>query len=46
MRFGQEAAASLPGLSTSGGNSGQLEPIFAAVGLQRMRLHLDQQVPE
>jgi hypothetical protein len=45
-RFGQEAAASLPGLSTSGEDSGQLEPVFAAVGLQRMRLHHDQQVPE
>jgi hypothetical protein len=42
-RFGHEAAASLPGL---GPQADQPEPVYTAVGLQRMRLHYDQQVPE
>ncbi|KAA2211225.1 HNH endonuclease domain-containing protein, partial [Teichococcus oryzae] len=43
VRFGQEALASLPGLGVQADQPG---PVYAAVGLQRMRLHHDQQVPE
>ena len=44
-RFGQEARASLPGL---GGTSGipDCEDVFTAMGMQRLRLRQDQQVPE
>ena len=40
-QFTQEALASLPGFSTGGSGD-----VFAAVCLQRIRLHHDQQVPE
>ena len=40
-QFVQEARASLPGFSTGGSSD-----VFAAVCLQRIRLHHDQQIPE
>jgi SAM-dependent methyltransferase len=45
-RFAQEARASLPGLSGAAADTAPLDAIFTAVGLQRLRLHHDQQVPE
>jgi hypothetical protein len=45
-RFAQEARASLPGLSGMTAEAAPLETVFTAVGLQRLRLHHDQQVPE
>jgi hypothetical protein len=45
VRFSEEAQASLPGLRAPG--QGLLpEAVFAAMGLQRLRLRLDQGVPE
>lgn len=44
-RFADEAQASLPAVDTSGGMP-DLDEVYAAVGLQRLRLHQDQQVPE
>ncbi len=44
-RFMQEAAASLPALPEDGAEAGA-EQVFAAMGLQRLRLHRDQGVPE
>ena len=46
VRFGHEAQASLPGLRTGDADAPGPERVFAAVGLQRMRLRHDQQVPE
>ena len=46
-RFGHEARASLPGLlPVTGLASCDPERVYAAVGLQRLRLRHDQQVPE
>lgn len=45
-RFGHEARASLPGLRATGPGDCDLERVYAAVGLQRMRLRQDQGVPE
>jgi SAM-dependent methyltransferase len=45
-RFAQEARASLPGLAEATVDPRLPEAVFAAVGLQRLRLHHDQQVPE
>ena len=45
-RFGHEARASLPGLRADAADASDPERVFAAVGLQRMRLRYDQQVPE
>ncbi|MFC7556576.1 hypothetical protein ACFQU7_36670 [Pseudoroseomonas wenyumeiae] len=45
-RFAQEACASLPGLSGTTADAAPVDAILAAVGLQRLRLHHDQQVPE
>jgi SAM-dependent methyltransferase len=45
-RFAQEAAASLAGLAVSGLGGDPPAAVFAAVGLQRLRLQHDQQVPE
>jgi hypothetical protein len=44
-RFAEEARASLPGLDDAGQDASP-EAVFAAMGLQRLRLHLDQGVPE
>jgi SAM-dependent methyltransferase len=44
-RFAQEARASLPGLPSLT-EAAPTDTVFAAVGLQRLRLHHDQQVPE
>ena len=44
-RFADEARASLPAMGLAEGAPG-LDEIYAAVGLQRLRLHQDQQVPE
>lgn len=44
-RFGEEARASLPGLSGQGGIPGHDE-VLAAISLQRLRLRRDQGVPE
>lgn len=46
VRFGHEARASLPGLRTDHAEVCDPERVYAAVGLQRMRLRHDQQVPE
>ncbi|PWC26589.1 class I SAM-dependent methyltransferase [Teichococcus aestuarii] len=46
VRFGHEARASLRGLGAGRGECCNPEQVFAAVGLQRLRLHQDQQVPE
>jgi hypothetical protein len=45
VRFSEEACASLPGLRGSGQIAAP-EEVFAAMGLQRLRLRLDQGVPE
>ena len=45
VRFSEEARASLPGLCGAENNPPS-EEVFAAMGLQRLRLHLDQGVPE
>ena len=45
-RFGHEAQASLPGLRADAADASDPERVFTAVGLQRMRLRHDQQVPE
>ncbi len=45
-RFGHEARASLPGLRPDAADADDPERVFAEVGLQRMRLRHDQQVPE
>jgi SAM-dependent methyltransferase len=45
-RFAQEARASLPGLAGVTAEAPSLDAVFATVGLQRLRLHHDQQVPE
>jgi hypothetical protein len=45
-RFGHEARASLPGLRSEVADAHDPERVFAAVGLQRLRLRHDQQVPE
>lgn len=45
LRFSEEARASLPGLGAADGAS-PAEEVFAAMGLQRLRLHLDQGMPE
>jgi SAM-dependent methyltransferase len=45
-RFGHEARASLPGLRSEVADACDPERVFAAVGLQRLRLRHDQQVPE
>jgi hypothetical protein len=45
-QFGHEARASLPGLRADAADASDPERVFAAVGLQRMRLRHDQQVPE
>ena len=42
-RFMEEAAASLPALPGDGAGA---EQVFAAMGLQRLRLHRDQGIPE
>lgn len=44
-RFANEARASLPAMSLAEGAPG-LDEVYAAIGLQRLRLHQDQQVPE
>jgi hypothetical protein len=44
-RFSEEAKASLPGLRGPGQDASP-EEIFTAMGLQRLRLRLDQGVPE
>jgi hypothetical protein len=44
-RFAEEARAGLPAIEASGSVL-DLDEVFAAVGLQRLRLHQDQQVPE
>ncbi len=44
-RFGEEARASLPGLSGKGGTPA-VDEVLAAVSLQRLRLRRDQGVPE
>jgi hypothetical protein len=44
-RFSDEARASLPAVEASIGVP-DLGEVYAAVGLQRLRLHQDQQVPE
>ncbi|MFC7611419.1 HNH endonuclease domain-containing protein [Teichococcus aestuarii] len=46
VRFGHEARASLPGLGAGRGEYCDPEQVFAAIGLQRLRLRQDQQVPE
>lgn len=46
VRFGHEARASLPGLRAADAEGCDPEHVYAAVGLQRMRLRHDQQVPE
>ena len=45
-RFRHEARASLPGLRADRADDADPERVFAAVGMQRMRLRHDQQVPE
>jgi hypothetical protein len=45
-RFGHEARASLPGLRMARPGDCDPERVYAAVGLQRMRLRQDQGVPE
>ena len=45
-RFGHEARASLPGLRADATGACDPERVYAAVGLQRMRLRHDQQVPD
>ena len=45
LRLSEEARASLPGLGGAHGASPP-EEVFAAMGLQRLRLHLDQGIPE
>lgn len=44
-RSADEARASLPAMDTAAGTP-DLDEVYAAVGLQRLRLHRDQQVPE
>jgi SAM-dependent methyltransferase len=44
-RFGDEVRASLPAMAPSGG-APDTDEVYAAVALQRLRLHQDQQVPE
>jgi SAM-dependent methyltransferase len=44
-RFADEAQASLPAMTTTGGIP-DIDEVYAAVALQRLRLHQDQQVPE
>jgi hypothetical protein len=44
-RFGDEVRASLPAIGSSEGVP-DLNEVYAAVVLQRLRLHQDQQVPE
>ena len=44
-RFGDEVRASLPAMAPSGGVP-DTDEVYAAVALQRLRLHQDQQVPE
>jgi len=44
-RFSDEARASLPAVEAPNGVP-DLGEVYAAVGLQRLRLHQDQQVPE
>jgi hypothetical protein len=44
-RFAEEARASLPAIETSA-SVPDLEEVYATVGLQRLRPHQDQQVPE
>jgi hypothetical protein len=44
-RFGEEAKASLPALSASPG-APETDDVLFAMGLQRLRLLHDQQVPE
>jgi hypothetical protein len=44
-RFLEEARASLPALAPSDGTP-DMDEIYAAVGMQRLRLQQDQQVPE
>ena len=45
VRFSEEARASLPGLHGPKQATAP-EEVFAAMGLQRLRLRLDQGVPE
>jgi hypothetical protein len=45
LRFSEEARASLPGLDGTD-REAPPEEVFAAMGLQRLRLHLDQGMPE
>lgn len=45
QRFAEEARASLPGLGGIGPDM-PTEEVFAAMGLQRLWLHLDQGMPE
>ena len=45
LRFGEEARASLPALGGTGELPGA-DDVFTAMGLQRLRLRQDQQVPE
>ncbi len=44
-RFVDEARASLPAMNPAAGIPDP-DAVYAAVGLQRLRLHRDQQVPE
>jgi hypothetical protein len=44
-RFADEVQASLPAMTTTGGIP-DTDEVYAAVALQRLRLHQDQQVPE
>jgi hypothetical protein len=44
-RFADEARASLPAMAPSGGGLPDLDEVYAAVALKRLRLHQDQQVP-
>jgi hypothetical protein len=44
-RFANEARASLPGLADAG-HSCDADEVYTALGLQRVRLHQDQGVPE
>ena len=46
QRFEEEARASLPGLAVTATASAFPVAVFDAVGLQRLRLRYDQQVPE
>ncbi|MBL6077728.1 methyltransferase domain-containing protein [Belnapia sp. T18] len=45
-RFRHEAGASLPGLRTEAADACDPDQVFHAVGLQRLRLRHDQQMPE